>query len=134
MDISNKKVLVTGADGFIGGHLAEALVSQGCQVKAFCCYNAFNSYGWLEELASGDKKNLDCVLGDIRDAECVEKAVEGVDVIVHLAALVGIPYSYQAAESYIDTNIKGALNILRAARTHNTSKVLVTSSAGSVTI
>lgn len=124
-----KTVLVTGADGFIGSHLVEYLVKQGCSVRAFCFYNSFSSYGWLDGVSSELKKNIEFYFGDIRDAEVVREVVKGVDVVYHLAALITIPYSYKAPESYIDTNIKGTLNILQASKEFKVSRVLITSTS-----
>lgn len=108
------RVLVTGADGFIGSHLTEMLVEQGHEVKALCFYNSFNSWGWLDD--SHVRDSVEVVTGDVRDASICEAAVQGVDTVYHLAALIGIPYSYVAIESYVDTNIKGTLNMCRAAQ------------------
>jgi NAD dependent epimerase/dehydratase len=110
------KVLVTGADGFIGSHLVERLVADDCRVRAFCLYNSRGSWGWLDEADAAVRATLDVRLGDIRDARFVEAAAEGCDVIIHLAALIAIPYSYTAPESFVDTNVQGTLNILEAAR------------------
>ena len=112
------KVLVTGADGFIGSHLVEALLAKGCDVKAFVFYNSFNSWGWLDTFP---KEKLDCIevfTGDIRDPCGVNKAVKGVDTVFHLAALIGIPFSYHSPNSYVETNINGTLNILQACKEH----------------
>lgn len=108
------RALVTGADGFIGSHLVERLVADGATVRAFCLYNSRGSAGWLDEAAPGVRSACDIRLGDIRDARFVERAVEGIDVVFHLAALIAIPYSYVAAESFIDTNVRGTLNVLDA--------------------
>lgn len=115
-DLANKRVLVTGADGFIGSHLVERLLKETASVRAFCVYNSNGSYGWLDELGTDPLRNLDFELGDIRDARSVRRAVADVDVVFHLAALVAIPYSYQAPESFVDTNISGTLNVLEAVR------------------
>ncbi len=127
--VAGKKVLVTGADGFIGSHLAETLVRKGCQVRAFCHYNSTQSWGWLDESAKEILSQMEVVLGDIRDPDSVRSAVEGCQVVFHLAALIGIPYSYQCPESYIDTNIKGTLHILRAGRDCGVERILVTSTS-----
>jgi nucleoside-diphosphate-sugar epimerase len=107
--VAGRTVLVTGADGFIGSHLTEALLAAGARVRAFCLYNSFGSAGWLEESDAFQRALVDgqaeLVLGDIRDAELVDAAVAGVDVVLHLAALIAIPYSYVAPRSYVDTNI-----------------------------
>ena len=129
MDLSDKKVLVTGADGFIGSHLVEELVAAGCHVRAFSYYNSFDSWGWLENLESTTLQSVEVVTGDIRDSGCVDSAVGGADVVFHLAALIGIPYSYLAPRSYVDTNVVGTLNVLEAARHHETRRVVVTSTS-----
>jgi NAD dependent epimerase/dehydratase len=126
---TDKMVLVTGADGFIGSHLVERLLQTGYRVRAFVLYNSFNSWGWLEGISTDLKERLEVVAGDIRDPYFVNKAVEGVDTIFHLAALIAIPFSYHAPDSYVDTNIKGTLNILNAARSARTARVLVTSTS-----
>jgi NAD dependent epimerase/dehydratase len=129
MQLGDKKVLVTGADGFIGSHLVEALMDQGCAVRAFCFYNSFNTWGWLDEFPKAQLDNIDVVMGDIRDPNGIREAVKGVDVIFHLGALIGIPYSYVAPDNYVDTNIRGTLNILQAARGAGVEKVLITSTS-----
>jgi NAD dependent epimerase/dehydratase len=123
------KVLVTGADGFIGSHLVEHLLAEGYQVKAFVYYNSFNSWGWLDSLPKETLANIEIFSGDIRDPNGVREAVKGCDIIYHLAALIAIPYSYHSPDSYIDTNIKGTLNILQAARDFNVSRILCTSTS-----
>lgn len=123
------KILVTGADGFIGSHLCEILLEKGYDVRAFAAYNSFNSWGWLDSLPADKKSQLEVVTGDIRDAGSVRHSVRGVDAICHLAALIAIPYSYQAPASYIDTNIHGTLNVLEAARDFGVSKILHTSTS-----
>lgn len=129
MDIKNKKVLVTGADGFIGSHLVEALIDEGCDVRAFVFYNSFNSWGWLDTLPPETLKKIDVFAGDIRDPNGVATAVKGCDLIFHLAALIAIPFSYHSPDSYVDTNIKGTLNVLQAARQFEVQKLLVTSTS-----
>lgn len=129
MDLNGKRVLVTGADGFIGSHLTERLVSLGCNVRAFVYYNSFNSWGWLDTLVPEVKDKLDVFTGDIRDPNGVRKAVETCDVIFHLAALIAIPFSYHSPDSYVDTNVKGTLNILQAAREQGSERILVTSTS-----
>lgn len=124
-----KKVLVTGADGFIGSHLVEELIIQGYQVKAFTFYNSFNSWGWLDTLPAEKLAKIEVVSGDVRDANCVKVAMEGFDTVMHLAALIAIPYSYVAPASYIDTNVIGTLNIVQAAKDLGVSRVLVTSTS-----
>lgn len=123
------KILITGADGFIGSHLTEALIEQGHDVRAFVLYNSFNSWGWLDQLPASMQDNLDVFSGDIRDAYGVKKAMQGCDVVLHLAALIAIPYSYHSPETYVDTNIKGTLNILQAARELGVKKVIHTSTS-----
>lgn len=123
------KVLVTGSDGFIGSHLTEELVKKGYQVKAFVYYNSFNNWGWLDTLPQDIMKNVEVFQGDIRDPNGVGEAVKGTDAIFHLAALIAIPFSYHSPDSYVDTNIKGTLNVLQAARKQDTCRVLVTSTS-----
>lgn len=123
------KVLVTGADGFIGSHLTELLLDQGYAVRAFVLYNSFGNWGWLDTLPKEKRDCLDIVMGDVRDPSFVRKAMVGVDCVFHLAALIAIPYSYIAPDAYVDTNIKGTLNILNAARDLQTERVLVTSTS-----
>jgi NAD dependent epimerase/dehydratase len=127
--LQNKKIIVTGADGFIGSHLVEYLVYQGYQVKAFCFYNSFNSWGWLDSFDKEVLQKIEVFTGDIRDPNGVREALKGCDVVFHLAALIAIPFSYHSPDSYIDTNIKGTLNILQAARELNIQRVLVTSTS-----
>ncbi len=129
MNLNDKKILVTGADGFIGSHLVEALLNEGCSVKAFVYYNSFNSWGWLDTLSKEKLKDVKIFSGDVRDANGVRTAAKGIDVIFHLAALIGIPFSYHSPDSYIDTNIKGTLNILQASRDLNIERVVVTSTS-----
>ncbi len=129
MELKGKKVLVTGADGFIGSHLVESLIKIGCDVRAFVYYNSFNSWGWLDTIPLESQKKLDVFAGDIRDPNGVKNAMAGCDVVFHLAALIAIPFSYHSPDSYVDTNIKGTLNILQAARDLNIKKVLVTSTS-----
>jgi NAD dependent epimerase/dehydratase len=129
MDLKSKKVLVTGADGFIGSHLVEALLAHGCDVRAFVYYNSMNSWGWLDTLPPDVTRKLDVFAGDIRDPNGVHEAMKGCDVVFHLAALIAIPFSYHSPDSYVDTNIKGTLNVLQAARKLGTERVLVTSTS-----
>jgi NAD dependent epimerase/dehydratase len=129
MSLSNKKLLVTGADGFIGSHLTELLVIAGYDVRAFVCYNSFGSWGWLDGLPAEMKSRIEIVAGDIRDPNGVRKAMESVNTVFHLAALIAIPFSYHSPDSYIDTNIKGTLNVLQAARDEKVDRVLVTSTS-----
>lgn len=123
------KVLVTGADGFIGSHLTEELVKKGYEVKAFSFYNSFNTWGWLDTLPKDIMDYVEVFCGDIRDPNGVRTAMRGVDQVFHLAALIAIPFSYHSPDSYVDTNIKGTLNVLQAARELETKKVLVTSTS-----
>lgn len=123
------KVLVTGADGFIGSHLAERLLKQGYEVKAFTYYNSFNTWGWLDTIPKGDLNQIEIFSGDIRDPNGVCEAMTGVDQVYHLAALIAIPFSYHSPDSYVDTNIKGTLNVLQAARKLETNRILVTSTS-----
>jgi NAD dependent epimerase/dehydratase len=123
------KTLVTGADGFIGSHLVEKLISEGCDIRAFVFYNSFNSWGWLDNISKDYKNKLDVVAGDIRDPFGVRNAMEGCDTVINLAALISIPFSYRSPDSFIDTNIKGALNVLQAARELGVKKVIQTSTS-----
>jgi UDP-glucose 4-epimerase len=124
-----RRVLVTGADGFIGSHLAERLVQEGARVRAFCLYNSQGSTGWLDEADPKIRSRIDFRLGDIRDARFVAAACEGVEVVFHLAALIAIPYSYAAPESYIDTNVRGTLNVLEGARRSRVHRLIQTSTS-----
>lgn len=124
-----KKVLVTGADGFIGSHLTEMLLENGCDVRAFAYYNSFNSWGWLDSIPKKKLKEIDVFTGDIRDPNGVREAMKGIDEVFHLAALIAIPFSYHSPDSYVDTNIKGTLNVLQAARDLNTSRIIITSTS-----
>ena len=123
------KVLVTGADGFIGSHLVEALLARGHDVRAFVLYNSFNSWGWLDQLPAETLKSLDVFAGDIRDPNGVRVAMKGCDAVLHLAALIAIPYSYHSPDTYVDTNIKGTLNVLQAARELGLRRVVHTSTS-----
>ncbi len=123
------KVVVTGADGFIGSHLTEHLIDCGYNVTAMVLYNSFGYNGWLENLAPEKLSQIKIVSGDVRDYHSVLQATRNADIIFHLAALIAIPYSYTAPDSYVDTNIKGTLNIVQAAREHKTSRVIVTSTS-----
>ena len=124
-----KKVLVTGADGFIGSHLTEALLEKGYDVKAFTYYNSFNTWGWLDTFSKEKLKEIEMFSGDIRDPNGVREAMKGVDMVFHLAALIAIPFSYHSPDSYVDTNIKGTLNVLQAARDLETERIMVTSTS-----
>lgn len=121
-----KNILVTGADGFIGSHLTQMLVSEGYNVRALCLYNSFNNWGWLEGVKSD---NLEIICGDVRDNAFCREAVKGCDTVFHLAALIAIPYSYVAPDSYVDTNIKGTMNICQAAVAHGVERVVITSTS-----
>lgn len=123
------RVLITGADGFIGSHLTEELVKKGHQVKAFVYYNSFNTWGWLDTLPTTIMQNVEVFQGDIRDPHGVEVAMGGADAVFHLAALIAIPFSYHSPDAYVDTNIKGTLNVLQAARKLQIKRVLVTSTS-----
>lgn len=123
------KILITGADGFIGSHLTEYMVRQGYDVRAFVFYNSFNSWGWLDRIAPHILGNIDIKQGDVRDPYCVKSAMEGCDAVLHLAALIAIPYSYHAPQSYVETNVLGTLNILQAARDLSVSRVVHTSTS-----
>ncbi len=129
MNLADKKILVTGADGFIGSHLTEMLIDRGYSVKAFCYYNSFNSWGWLDTLPKEKLKKIEIFTGDVRDPNGVRTAIKGCDVVFHLAALIAIPYSYHSPDSYVDTNIKGTLNVLQACRDLGVEKLLVTSTS-----
>jgi len=129
MNLKGKKILVTGADGFIGSHLTETLVRRGHDVRAFVYYNSFNSWGWLDYSEPGIRKSLDVFAGDIRDPHGVREAMKGCDVVLHLAALIAIPFSYHSPDTYVDTNIKGTLNVVQAARELGTAKVVHTSTS-----
>lgn len=124
-----KKVLVTGADGFIGSHLTERLLDKGYSVRAFVYYNSFNSWGWLDTLPKEKLEKIEIFSGDIRDPNGVKEAMKEVDMVFHLAALIAIPFSYHSPDSYVDTNIKGTLNVLQAARDLKTERILVTSTS-----
>lgn len=124
-----KKVLVTGADGFIGSHLTESLLEKGYEVKAFTMYNSFNTWGWLDTLPKNKLDQIEIFSGDIRDPNGVREAMKGMEGVFHLAALIAIPFSYHSPDSYVDTNIKGTLNVLQAARELETERVLITSTS-----
>ena len=127
--MSKKRVLVTGADGFIGSHLTEALVRAGYDTRAFVMYNSLNSWGWLDHAAADVKGHFDVVPGDICDPHGVANAMDGCDAVLHLAALIAIPFSYNSPDSYVSTNVKGTLNILQAARRLGTERVISTSTS-----
>lgn len=123
------KLLITGADGFIGSHLTEALVREGHTARAFVLYNSFNSWGWLDRTPNAIRDNLDVFSGDIRDPNGVKEAMKGCDAVLHLAALIAIPYSYHSPDTYVDTNVKGTLNVLQAARELGVRRVIHTSTS-----
>lgn len=133
MELADHTVLVTGGDGFIGSHLVEALLRRGARVRAMALYNSFGSWGWLDHpdptLPAGCLDRLEVVMGDVRDAGCVDEAVAGCDAVFHLAALIAIPYSYRAPASYIDTNVNGTLNVVQAAHRHGVRRVVHTSTS-----
>jgi len=128
--VSNSKaILVTGADGFIGSHLCELLVSEGHKVRAFVNYNSFGTWGWLDTVSTDVQSSLEITMGDVRDPFQVHTAVKGTDIVLHLAALIGIPYSYVAPQSYVDTNVAGTLNVLQAVRSLGTERMVQTSTS-----
>lgn len=129
MKLQGKKILVTGADGFIGSHLVEYLVRQGADVRAFVYYNSFNSWGWLDQSPADIRQSLDVFAGDVRDPHGVRTAMQGCDVVMHLAALIAIPYSYHSPDTYVDTNVKGTLNVVQAARDLGVERVVHTSTS-----
>lgn len=129
MSLRGTKVLVTGSDGFIGSHVVERLVAEGASVRAFCLYNSQGSWGWLDTASRDVRDAIDVRLGDIRDSAFVADATAGVDVVMHLAALIAIPYSYRAPESFVATNVQGTLNVLEAAKRHGVRRVIVTSTS-----
>ena len=129
MRLGDGRVLVTGADGFIGSHLVEALVRAGCPVRAFVFYNAFNSWGWLDRAAADVAGGFEVVAGDLRDPHAVRRAMEGCHLVLHLGALIAIPYSYHSPDSYVDTNVKGTLNVVQAARDLGVARVVHTSTS-----
>lgn len=129
MKLDDKRILVTGADGFIGSHLVEHLVARGRSVKAFVCYNSFNSWGWLDRAPAGVRDAVEVFAGDIRDPHGVRAAMQGCDVVMHLAALIAIPYSYHSPDTYVDTNVRGTLNVVQAARDLGVERVVHTSTS-----
>lgn len=129
MELDGKTVLITGSDGFLGSHLVERFLEEDCEVRAFVYYNSFNKWGWLDTFDSEKLKKIDVYSGDIRDYHFVKKATKDVDIICHLAALIGIPYSYIAPESYVETNVKGTLNVVQAAKVNDVKKVIITSTS-----
>jgi len=129
MKLDGKRILVTGADGFIGSHLTERLVARGCEVRAFVQYNSLGSWGWLDESPTEARRSLDVFAGDIRDPHGVRTAMTGCDVVLHLAALIAIPYSYHSPQTYVETNVLGTLNIVQAARDLGVARVVHTSTS-----
>jgi NAD dependent epimerase/dehydratase len=129
MDLTGQKILVTGADGFIGSHLVEGLLDKGCSVRAFVLYNSFNSWGWLDTFPTEILDKIEVFSGDIRDPNGVRKAMQEMDMVFHLAALIAIPFSYHSPDSYVDTNIKGTLNVVQAVRDTECKRVLITSTS-----
>lgn len=129
MELTSRKVLVTGADGFIGSHLVEHLVALGHDVRAFVMYNSFNSWGWLDDAPEHVRRSIDVFAGDIRDPHGVRVAMQGCEVVFHLAALIAIPYSYHSPDTYVDTNVKGTLNVVQAARDLGIDRVVHTSTS-----
>ncbi|GBE04763.1 MAG TPA: SDR family NAD(P)-dependent oxidoreductase [Nitrospirae bacterium] len=129
MELKNKKVLVTGADGFIGSHLVERLIEEGCKVKAFVFYNSFNSWGWLDTISPELLEKIEIFPGDIRDPNGVRTALKDVNVVFNLAALIAIPFSYHSPDAYIDTNIKGSINILQACKDYDIDRIIFTSTS-----
>ena len=129
MLLEGKRVVVTGADGFIGSHLTEALVAHGCDVTAFCFYNSFSSWGWLDTVSEETMAEVDVFMGDVRDPSGMRTALKDARVVFHLAALIGIPFSYHSPDSYVDTNVRGTLNVLQASRDLELERVVVTSTS-----
>jgi len=129
IDKGKSTILVTGADGFIGSHLTESLVRQGYKVRAFVMYNSFNSWGWLDKCDDDVKGNFEVISGDIRDPHGVKQAMKGCDAVLHLAALIAIPFSYHSPDTYIETNVKGTLNVLQAARELDIKRLIHTSTS-----
>ena len=129
MKFDGKRILVTGADGFIGSHLTERLIQRGCDVRAFVQYNSLGSWGWLDESPAGIRRDLDVFAGDIRDPHGVRTAMTGCDIVLHLAALIAIPYSYHSPQTYVETNVLGTLNVVQAARDLSIERVVHTSTS-----
>lgn len=127
--LKGQKVFVTGADGFIGSHLTEQLIEAGCQVTALAQYNAFDQHGWLDDLSQSHRDAIEIIKGDVRDEGQMRRSIKGQDIVFHLAALIAIPYSYHAPQSYVDVNVKGTTNILEASRDADVSRVIVTSTS-----
>lgn len=129
MQLAGRRILITGADGFIGSHLTERLVRRGCNVRAFVQYNSLGSWGWLDDSAPDIRRNLDVFAGDIRDPHGVRTAMTGCEVVLHLAALIAIPYSYHSPQTYVETNVLGTLNVVQAARDLDVERVVHTSTS-----
>jgi NAD dependent epimerase/dehydratase len=129
MQLADRRILITGADGFIGSHLTERLIARGCQVRAFVQYNSLGSWGWLDEVAAPIRRELDVFAGDVRDPHGVRTAMTGCDVVLHLAALIAIPYSYHSPQTYVETNVLGTLNVVQAARDLGVERVVHTSTS-----
>ena len=127
--LKNKNILITGADGFIGSHLVEKLSTLGCNIRAMCVYNSFNSWGWLDTLDKNIIKNIDVILGDVRDIKSVNNACKNVDYVFHLASLIAIPHSYNSPYSYLQTNAMGTMNIMEACLANNIEHVIHTSTS-----
>ena len=127
--MKGKRVLVTGADGFIGSHLVEALIREGAQVRAMTLYNSFSFRGWIDDFPEETLSQIETFAGDVRDPNGLYKAMSDIDIVFHLAALIGIPFSYHSPDSYVDTNVKGTLNVLQAARSHKIERVIHTSTS-----
>lgn len=129
MDLNKKIVLVTGSEGFIGSHLVEALVNKGYKVKAYVLYNSFNTWGWLDTFPKNIIEQIEIITGDVRDIFSLQKAMDGVDIVFHLAALIAIPFSYVSPNSYLETNVMGTLNVLQVAKNSKVSRIIVTSTS-----
>lgn len=129
MNNRKQRILITGADGFIGSHLVEELIGRGCKVRAFVYYNSFNHCGWLDDLPKETFKKIEIFPGDVRDPNGVREAMKDIDIVYHLAALIAIPFSYHSPDTYVDTNIKGTLNVLQAARELGTKRIIITSTS-----
>lgn len=129
MKLKGKKILITGADGFIGSHLTEKCIAQGAHVRAFVFYNSFGQWGWLDTLSPEALAKVEVFAGDVRDFSCVLQACQGVDIVFHLAALISIPYSYKAPDSFVATNINGTMNVLQAGRMQGVKRIVHTSTS-----
>ena len=127
--MKNNNILITGAEGFIGSHLTEHLVQRNYNVKALCLYNSFNSWGWLDHIDHSITKDIEIVLGDIRDPKIIDDSIKNIDVVIHLASLIAIPHSYHSPYSYLETNVLGTLNIMESCLKHNISSIIHTSTS-----